>query len=444
MGGIFLIAGVGACCTLAAGELSVVRPLVSQQGAVTALQEKLLKLELPAIQITNMSLGGALGVIQDATVRADVEETDPVGRGVKIVMDSSLAGSEKKFTLSLARGATMDLLQQLSEAVGAALRVDENQVTVVPPGVNGNALYTRLFKTPKNLLPTNGGGWPGSDDPFSAVPVASGRLGNEDPFAWVHQGKVLTSKGVDFPPGVWALWDADTGHMLVHNTAANLQALTETSKSMWRKQAAEQPSVSSPPSKLEDYVVSLKPPDERLVKPDLAVAGKLRSLKLDQLSLQQATLHDALEVLRRRIRDMDPGMNFEIQIKNPAFHDGSRVSLDLRNVSLIHAIKEVSMAAGGDCILVGRQVLVVPESDPAAFQWTKTYRVPNDFLRLGPKGEEPVTPEDVLLAEGILFPAGSKVAYSSETHHLTVRNTPRNLELVDQFVVSMWSRRGGK
>lgn len=366
-----------------------------------------------------------------------------MGRGVKIEMDPALAGSEKRFTLNLARGSTMELLQQVLEAVGAALRVDEHQVTVVPPGASKNALYTRLFKAPKNLLLTNRGGLLEADDPFSAAPAASGNLGDDDPFAWGQKKKVLSSAGVYFSPGVWAVWDGGKGHLLVQNTAANLQAMAEAIESLGRKQAHNQPAVPPPTPTLEDYVVSLKPPDDRLVKPDPEAAGKLRSLKLDHLALEKATLHQALEVLRRRIRELDLGIDVEIKVKNPAFHDGSQVSLELRNISMIDAIKQVSMAASGDCILVGRQVLVVPQADPAAFQWTKTYRVPDNSLRVGHKGEEPITPEGVLRAQGIPFPVGSKVEYAPETHLLTVRNTPPNLELVEQFVFSMWSRSGG-
>jgi len=108
-------------------------------------------------------------------------------------------------------------------------------------------------------------------------------------------------------------------------------------------------------------------------------------------------------------------------------------------------------------------VLVVPLSEDASQQYTRTYRVPPDFLSIGggdsggaaAPAAAPADPfaagggggaaaasgliarksaKQILEAQGITFPDGSSASFNPATSQLVVRNTQPNLDLVEAFV----------
>jgi general secretion pathway protein D len=109
-------------------------------------------------------------------------------------------------------------------------------------------------------------------------------------------------------------------------------------------------------------------------------------------------------------------------------------------------------------------VLVVPLSENASEQYTKSYRVPPDFLSSGggdaggggaaPAPADPFaaggaapaggggivgrkTARQILEAAGIVFPEGASASYNPANSQLVVRNTQPNLDLVETYVDSI-------
>lgn len=82
---------------------------------------------------------------------------------------------------------------------------------------------------------------------------------------------------------------------------------------------------------------------------------------------------------------------------------------------------------------------LIPDSDELE---TRTYKVPPDFLVRGGEPDDPFTSPtiserrkpDILGAKGISFPEGASVSFDPVSSTLTVRNTPKNLAMVEDFL----------
>jgi general secretion pathway protein D len=103
-------------------------------------------------------------------------------------------------------------------------------------------------------------------------------------------------------------------------------------------------------------------------------------------------------------------------------------------------------------------VVVVPISESSTEMFTRTYRVPPDFLSQAGGGAAPAaaapaadpfaapapgaasglptraTAKDVLIGAGITFPDGASASFTAATSTLVVRNTSPNLDLIETYV----------
>lgn len=198
------------------------------------------------------------------------------------------------------------------------------------------------------------------------------------------------------------------------------------------------------------------------------ILDKMRSLYIPSVALEQATVEEAVEFLRMKSRELDvnttdpnkKGVNFILRL--PATGAMPRIaSLNLTNVPLEVAVKAVADQAGLRSRVDSFAVIISP-ADSDQELYTKVFRVPPDFLSMGGsggadaeaggadpfaagggenEGGSALRPRasaiDILKQAGIQFPESGTAFFSSATSTLTVRNTPANLDLVDQFVESI-------
>jgi len=200
-------------------------------------------------------------------------------------------------------------------------------------------------------------------------------------------------------------------------------------------------------------------------------AGAYLTQKMDTIifptvAFENATIEEAIEYLRIKSKDLDTeeadptkkGVNIIIRTGDaPA---GASISLDLKNVPMSEALRYICDLAQMKYKVEAYAVVVVPISESSTEMFTRTYRVPPDFLAAGGGGgaaapaaapaADPfaapsagsggsalaprATAKDVLTGAGITFPDGASASFTAATSTLVVRNTQPNLDLVETYV----------
>jgi general secretion pathway protein D len=198
-------------------------------------------------------------------------------------------------------------------------------------------------------------------------------------------------------------------------------------------------------------------------------AGAYLTEKMDKIifptvSFANASVDEAIEYLRIKSKDLDldetdptrKGVN--IILRGGDAPGGSSISLDLKNVPMSEALRYITDLAQMKYKVESYAVVVVPISDNNTEMFTRTYRVPPDFLGQGggagagaapapaadpfaaaPAGgggglQPKAQAKDVLLGAGITFPDGASASFTAATSTLVVRNTQPNLDLIEAYV----------
>ncbi len=205
--------------------------------------------------------------------------------------------------------------------------------------------------------------------------------------------------------------------------------------------------------------------------PGAYLTEKMNKIIFPTVQFQGATIEEAIEYLRVKSRDLDTftdasgvkGVN--IILRTGDAPSNASISLDLKDVPMSEALRYVTELAQMKFKVEAHAVLVVPLSENASEQYTRSYRVPPDFLSSGGGdaggAAAPAAPADpfaagggaaagggggliarktakqILEGSGITFPEGSSASYNPATSQLVVRNTQPNLDLVEAFVESI-------
>lgn len=185
-------------------------------------------------------------------------------------------------------------------------------------------------------------------------------------------------------------------------------------------------------------------------RPDNAAAIQAMTMKLERIILpkvqfQGASLEESMRALDRMATESDPekkGVRMVVQAGSTP--STAQISLDLKDVPLIEALRYVTELAGYKYVIKTDQILVGPLSDVGAEQYTQRYKLPlRHYLEMqskatGHKSELPpkglVSVVDLLKTQGISFPDGANAAYDAEAEALVARNTQPNLDQVEAFV----------
>ena len=200
------------------------------------------------------------------------------------------------------------------------------------------------------------------------------------------------------------------------------------------------------------------------------LARKLSETIIPSIIFDEATVDEALEYLREKSKEFDrietdeskKGVNIVRRQGGPgpdgapAPADEQTISLRLSNVPLAEALRYVAEGAGMKYKIEPYTVVVVPLWAGTSDMYTRTFRVPPDFLTAasGPEGagagvvDDPFAPDagpssdlkprktakEVLMSHGITFPEGASAFFSPRTSTLVVRNTQSNMELIETLV----------
>lgn len=190
---------------------------------------------------------------------------------------------------------------------------------------------------------------------------------------------------------------------------------------------------------------------------------KMDSIVFPTVTFENATIEEAVEYLRIKSKDLDDsesdptkkGVNIIIRTGDaPA---AAAISLDLKNVPMSEALRYICDLAQMKYKVESFAVVVVPISESSTEMFTRTYRVPPDFLSqaggVAPAAAAPAadpfaapapgggsglspraTAKDVLTGAGITFGDGASASFTAATSTLVVRNTQPNLDLIETYV----------
>jgi len=193
----------------------------------------------------------------------------------------------------------------------------------------------------------------------------------------------------------------------------------------------------------------------------LPVANKINSIIIPSFRIEQASLQEAVELLRVRTRENDTletqttnrGVNIIIDYGDQAEEwSGRRIDLQLSNTSVAAILQYLCDLTGTNFTTDEHSVIIRPLSSHREVMITRNFRVPPDFLSTISSGATANNePEDIfapqpstgllpqrlgireaLEANGIQFIEGSRVGLSGSL--LQVTHTAAAMELVEQLV----------
>ena len=214
-----------------------------------------------------------------------------------------------------------------------------------------------------------------------------------------------------------------------------------------------------PAAPADPFAAGGAPGSAMLVAPkSVAQMQKMDRIILPRVQFQEATIEEAIEFLRVKSRDLDTsspgGGGVNMILRNGDAPSSAKISLDLKDVPLSEALRYVTELAQMKYKVESNAVLIVPLSENASQLYTRTFRVPPDFLVAGGGDFGAVaapadpfaagapatgrkTARQILEAQGITFPEGAGVSFTPTTSMLVVRNTQPNLDLVEASVESL-------
>jgi hypothetical protein len=203
--------------------------------------------------------------------------------------------------------------------------------------------------------------------------------------------------------------------------------------------------------------------------PGAYLMEKMNRIILPKVELRGATIEQAIDYLRVKMREADTSgdasKGFSILLRTGDAPSNASISLDLKDVPMSEALRYVTELAQMRYKVEAHAVVVTPITENASEMYTRTYRVPPDFMVSGGAdfgaaaapadpfaagGETPKhgaglmarkTAKQILESQGITFPEGASASFNPATGQIVVRNTQPNLDLAEAMVSTIGKSR---
>lgn len=178
-----------------------------------SIVSKLNIIRLPRVDLQGTTLEE---VVEFLRIRS--RELDPDKKGIDFILRAPSATLSSPISLTLADVPLQEVLRYATEASGTVYNIDDFAVTISSISDQTNALITKTYRVPPVFMqgavqndsaasdPFGGGSTPGSS-------LAVQRLGARE---------YLEQRGVLFPEGATATYNASTGLLFIRNTASNV------------------------------------------------------------------------------------------------------------------------------------------------------------------------------------------------------------------------------
>ncbi len=273
-------------------------------------------------------------------------------------------------------------------------------------------------------------------------------------WSWIH---VMKTSGAGDPPKLSNAPETVRGYVQAAANHQRAKMLAQVDEKWEEKTAVMAEAMPAAPA--DPFAAGGAPGSAMLVAPkSVAQMQKMDRIILPRVQFQEATIEEAIEFLRVKSRDLDTvspgGGGVNMILRNGDAPSSAKISLDLKDVPLSEALRYVTELAQMKYKVESNAVLIVPLSENASQLYTRTFRVPPDFLVAGGGDFGAVaapadpfaagapatgrkTARQILEAQGITFPEGAGVSFTPTTSMLVVRNTQPNLDLVEASVESL-------
>lgn len=189
----------------------------------SGIQDKMKNIIIPSIEFEGARLVDVIDFLTQKSQELDVQELDPLKKGLNIVIDSGSgpAVADQAVNIKLSNVPLGVVLRYVATRVGLKPRIESYAVRLVPLSDADDAvMVTRRYQVPPGFI--SGGGVGGetaaSDDPF-AEPAGGG---GGTLVKRVTAKDFLIQRGITFPEGALAKFIASTSTLLVRNTPANI------------------------------------------------------------------------------------------------------------------------------------------------------------------------------------------------------------------------------
>ncbi|MEP6670695.1 MAG: M56 family metallopeptidase [Chthoniobacter sp.] len=315
----------------------------------SAVRQKALSIILPKVEFREATLAEAVDFVSKRA-----REHDPEGTGIKILVmlgnaPKSATGAnpeDARITLSLTNVPLFEALQYLAGLAGLQPVYTKDAVVLKPmnaagsppppiPGLAGpipaaentKVLITREWKVLPDLLPKG-----------------------QTAKAW------LTGNGIVFIGNASAVLVPRTNRLIVRNTQDELD-LIDTLLSQNR---AQNPTAN----KAEGIPVPAPGPAPIHVTAESAALKKAEKIIIPRIEFREATLAEALDLLRAKARAADPdGKGVNVLVKAEVNAD-LRITLSLTNVPLIEGVRYVAGLANLELRVEPYGLVLVQAGEP--------------------------------------------------------------------------------
>jgi general secretion pathway protein D len=203
----------------------------------------------------------------------------------------------------------------------------------------------------------------------------------------------------------------------------------------------------------------------------MTVSKKLERIMIPKIALDQASLEEALDLLRLRAAENDTfelnparkGVNITLNL-GPQDSEAARlireqrITLQLSNVPLSRVLRSITEMTRTSYSTDDFAVILRPVGTTSEELVSRTFRVPPDFINSlssgatddqaasDPFAEAPaagglsttrLSAQQALARQGVSFPDGAIASYNAATNTLRVTNTATNIDFIEQLVEAM-------
>lgn len=196
--------------------------LRNKKSGSEIIRDKLRKIILPKVDFSGVTLDEVVELL-----RVRSRDLDDEGRGISFIISAPPESRGKTISLNLSSVPLEEVLRYVGEMCGVTYKVDDHAVIFVSLSERNGALISRSFRVPPDFIqnaPATDAGPAagGAADPFAADKPAAGgglvvrRMGARE---------FLEGRGVTFPEGASASYNAASNTLVVRNTLPNMEII---------------------------------------------------------------------------------------------------------------------------------------------------------------------------------------------------------------------------
>lgn len=175
-------------------------------------------MRIPVLDFDDTTLGEAIDYLRIQTIELDHSTADPTARGINFVLDVTPEEAAQTLSLTLRDAPLEEVLRYLTQTTGTSFAFQPFAVVIRSADKASEEMMIRSYRVPPDFLSAAGGPSgeaTAANDPFAA-PQEGGLLARR-----LSAQEVLEARGVSFPEGATAAFNAGNSTLRVRNTVAN-------------------------------------------------------------------------------------------------------------------------------------------------------------------------------------------------------------------------------